>query len=147
MPVGVRGWCSCQSVYTHLGWVGGGVVFMCLWGRGDIVCCVCGSDEGDASNPIVMCDGCPWAYHQHCRNIPASESTPVCVYPQCLRRWLMVCECLCVCVSVLVDADGLWFCSSKCRVNLATLQCGTPHRAHAHSCTREHAQRESEKLG
>ena len=38
-----------------------------------VVCCVCGTDEADETNPIVMCDGCPWAYHQQCRNIPDDD--------------------------------------------------------------------------
>ena len=30
---------------------------------------------------IVMCDGCPWAYHQRCRGITVDESMGECAPP------------------------------------------------------------------
>jgi len=50
-----------------------------------LVCCVCGAGEPDnKGHPIVMCHGCPWAFHLQCRtpNISTDEG----MIPSCVKN-------------------------------------------------------------
>lgn len=50
-----------------------------------MLCCVCNDHEGGEDDPLVLCDGCNMAAHQHCYGI---SELPVATWlcARCVRR-------------------------------------------------------------
>lgn len=72
-----------------------------------VLCAVCGSTDGDPSDPIVFCDGCDLMVHASCYGSPLAQSIP----------------------------EGDWFCSLCSDKALATAKKGgKPPRPHCCLC-------------
>jgi len=99
-----------------------------------LVCSTCGGKGSEEGNPLVRCDGCPWAYHVKCRGIPEEECTRPAPAPPLGQYARLTCPIRSAppvfCPTTHTVKQEQWYCTPHCKDSLLSLQCGTTQHAY-----------------